>query len=221
MDRPLDVHRVPERDGGCDESEATCAVALLLEAAISDFSQAAKEYGSGKGIARFTFVETGMDAASQFDALQPGEDEQCPFDPAQCAQGDSETVLAGVAAQLAKHERGRYGALLDRRCEMKDIVPVSADSFQVDCSTNHRHKRWVFDLAVRQIEPCVAQVADARREAKTEQMHEGEDVIGEARGVGVMLFNSQVGLMVKQAVEDVRGVSRTPTLTTLELKGAY
>lgn len=38
-------------------------------------------------------------------------------------------------------------------------------------------------------------------------MHECEDVIGEARGVGVMFFDSQVGLMVKQAVEDIRGVA--------------
>ncbi len=61
-----------------------------------------------------------MDAAAQLDALQPGEDELGSFDPAQLAQGDCKAVLARVAAQLAKHERGRDGALLDRRCETKD-----------------------------------------------------------------------------------------------------
>ena len=45
-------------------------------------------------------------------------------------------------------------------------------------------------------------------------------MVREAGGVGVMLLDPQVGFMVKQPVEDV-GESRTPTLTTLELNGAY
>jgi hypothetical protein len=52
-----------------------------------------------------------MDAAAQLDALQPGEDELGSFDPAQLAQGDCKAVLARVAAQLAKHERGRDGSI--------------------------------------------------------------------------------------------------------------
>jgi len=126
LDRPLDVHGVPERDRGCDQSEAACAVALLLEAAVSDLSETAEEYSSGEGVARFAFVEAGMNAASQLDALQPGEDEQCPFDPAQLAQGDSEAVLTRVAAQLAKYERSRHGALLDGRGETKDATITDA-----------------------------------------------------------------------------------------------
>jgi hypothetical protein len=69
-----------------------------------------------------------VDAAAQLNTLQPGEDELCSFDPAQFAQGDCKAVLARVTAQLAKHERGGDGALLDRRGETKDLVPVSADA---------------------------------------------------------------------------------------------
>ena len=145
MDRPLDVDGVPERDGRCDESEAACAVALLLEAAISDFSEAAKEYGSSERVARLAFVEASVNAAAQFHTLQPGKDKQCPFDTAQLAQSDSETVLTGVAAQLAKHERGRHGALLDGGGEAKNLVPVSADRFQVDGSTDHGRERLVLE----------------------------------------------------------------------------
>jgi len=39
------------------------------------------------------------------------------------------------------------------------------------------------------VELGVAQIADARREAKAQQVHQGKDVIGEARCVGVMLID--------------------------------
>ena len=38
-------------------------------------------------------------------------------------------------------------------------------------------------------------------------MHEGEDVIREACGVGIVLFDPPVGFMVKQTVEDIGGVA--------------
>ena len=116
---------------------------MLLEAAVPDLSEAAEEDGSGEGVARFAFVEAGVNAAAQFDALQPGEDEQGSFDPAQFAQGDREAVLARVAAELAKHERSRHGALLDRSGEAEDLVPVGADGFEVDRAADHGCKRLV------------------------------------------------------------------------------
>jgi hypothetical protein len=58
---PVDVHGIPERDGSGDESEATGAIALLLEAAVPDLSEAAKENGTREGVAcltlcRFSFT---------------------------------------------------------------------------------------------------------------------------------------------------------------------
>ena len=41
-------------------------------------------------------------------------------------------------------------------------------------------------------------VADARREAEAQEVHQGEDVIGEARRVGVVLLDPQVGFVVQQ-----------------------
>ena len=38
-------------------------------------------------------------------------------------------------------------------------------------------------------------------------MHEGKDMIGEARRVGVVLLDAQVGLVVQQAVEHVGRVA--------------
>ncbi len=54
-----------------------------------------------------------MHAAAQFNTLQPVQDEQRALDPAQLAQGHGQSVLARVAAELAQHQRGGDGALLD------------------------------------------------------------------------------------------------------------
>ena len=37
-------------------------------------------------------------------------------------------------------------------------------------------------------------------------MHHSKDVVGEAGGVGVMLFDPQVGFVIEQAVQHVGGV---------------
>ena len=171
-------------------------VALLLEAAVPDLSQTAEENSPGERVACLAFVESRMDTAAQLDALQPGEDEQGSFNPTQLAQCNRKAVLSRVAAQLAEHERSRHGALFDRRGEAEDLVPMSADGFEVEGPSDHGRKRRVFDLAARKVQPSVAQVADARREAETEQMHEGEDAIGEACRIGVVLLDPQVGFMM-------------------------
>ena len=51
------------------------------------------------------------------------------------------------------------------------------------------------------------QIAQPRREAKAQQMHEGKDVIGEASRVGVVLLYAQVGLVIEQTIEHVGGIT--------------
>jgi len=64
LDSSLDVHGVPKRDGGRDESKAASPIALLLKAPVSDFAEAAEEDGSGERISGFALVETGVNAAA-------------------------------------------------------------------------------------------------------------------------------------------------------------
>nr|QIZ18812.1 hypothetical protein pRF108-2_97k_tetX_00062 [Escherichia coli] len=118
LDQPLggafQVHRVPQHDSRRHQVEAAGPVALLLEAPIPDFPKAVEEHRPGQRVARLTFVQAGMHAAAQFNTLQPVQDEQRALDPAQLAQGHGQSVLARVAAELAQHQRGGDGALLDR-----------------------------------------------------------------------------------------------------------
>jgi len=155
LDQPLSgalqVHRVPQHNGGRHQVQAAGPVALLLEAPIPDLAEAVKEHRPGQGVARFTLVQSSMHAAAQFDALQPVEDEQGAFDPAQLAQGHGKAILAWIAAELSQHQRGSDGALLDRAGEAQDVVPMGADVLDVQGATNHWAQCRVVLDAIRHI----------------------------------------------------------------------
>ena len=59
-------------------------------------------------------------------------------------------------------------------------------------------------LLRQQVELALLEVANARREAETEQVAEAEHVIGDTARVGVVLLDRQSGVVIEQAVEDVR-----------------
>ena len=84
-----------------------------------------------------------MHAAAQFNTLQPVRDEQRALDPAQLAQGHGQSVLARVAAELAQHQRGGDGALLDRAGRAQDVVPVGTHVLDVQGAADQRAQRRV------------------------------------------------------------------------------
>ncbi len=135
--------RVPQHDSRRHQVEAAGPVALLLEAPIPDFPKAVEEHRPGQRVARLTFVQAGMHAAAQFNTLQPVQDEQRALDPAQLAQGHGQSVLARVAAELAQHQRGGDGALLDPSGQAQDVVPVGTHVLDVQGAADQRAQRRV------------------------------------------------------------------------------
>ncbi len=105
--------------------------------------------------------------------MQPVEDEQRALDAAQLAQRDGQAVLARVAAEFPEHQRGRHRALLDRGGQPQDFVPMGADVLDVERAADHRLERVIGGIALRDVELGVAQVADARREAEAQEVHQG------------------------------------------------
>lgn len=77
----------------------------------------------------------------------------------------------------------------------------------IDGTADHGTECWPLHRLARHIKTFVRQVAYARRETEAEQMTESEDVIREACGIGVVLFDPQLGLVIKQAVEHMRGIA--------------
>ena len=86
---------------------------------------------------------------------------------------------------------------------------MGTDMLDVERAADHGLQRVIGSLALRDVELGVAQIADARREAKAQQVHQREDVIGEARRISVVLLDAQVGFVVQQAVEHVGRVAHT------------
>lgn len=72
--------------------------------------------------------------------------------------------------------------------------------FGVDCSADERVQGWVGTTA-REVYACFGEIADAGREPESEKMRQGEDVVGESGGVGVMLGDAEVGFVVEKPVE--------------------
>ncbi|KDK90481.1 hypothetical protein AF31_05569 [Klebsiella pneumoniae CHS 75] len=102
---PFQIDRVPQHDGSRYQIEAASPVALLLETAVADFTQAVEKHCPGQRIARLALVQAGMHAAAQFHALQPVQDEQRALDAAQLAERHGQAVLAWVAAELSEFRR--------------------------------------------------------------------------------------------------------------------
>jgi hypothetical protein len=115
--------------------------------------------------------------------------------------------LAGVAGEFTDDERSGHGAVPNGCGESKHFLPLRSDQFEVEFAADQRSERWVVSLRAWHIEPLVGEVADSGREAEAQHMAERKDMIGEACGVGVVLLDSQIGLMVEQTVENVRGVA--------------
>lgn len=167
-----------------------------------------EEHGSGQRLAGLALVQPGVHAPTQLHALQPVQDEEGALDAAKLAQRNGQAVLAGVAAELAQHQRCRDGALLDGGGQAQDVVPVGADGAQVQpLGADRGFQGGVARLALRDEQFRVGEVADARREAQAQQMHQAEDVVGEAGGVGVVLLDAQVRLVIQQPVQDIGRVA--------------
>jgi len=57
IERPAEIHGVPERDRGGDEREPARTILLRLGCAITQSAEAMKANGAGEGVARFALVE--------------------------------------------------------------------------------------------------------------------------------------------------------------------
>ncbi len=86
---------------------------------------------------------------------------------------------------------------------------MSANSLDVQpVAANHRLECIVGSIALGNEQLGVAQVADARREPESQKVHQAEHMIGEARRVGVVFLDTQVRLVVQQAIEHIGRVAQ-------------
>ena len=86
---------------------------------------------------------------------------------------------------------------------------MGANVLHVDVAADQAGERRVLFGAAVDIQALVGQIADARREVEAQKVHQCEQVIGEARRVGVVLLDAQVGFR-GVAARPGRGWRRAP-----------
>ena len=206
-DGAFQVDGVPEDDGSDDQIETARPIALVFEAAVAQVALPVEEDRAGKSVPGFAFIEANLDTSAQLRVFHPLQHEKRALDAPDFAKRGVEAVLAGIAGKLADDERSGHRAVPDGCGESQDLFPLRSDQFEVQLAADQRRERWMVALLARHIEPLVGEVADAGRKAKSQQMAERKDVIGEAGCVGVVLLDPQIGLVVEQTVENVRGIA--------------
>ena len=60
---------------------------------------------------------------------------------------------------------------------------------------------------LKDVEPLVVELTNAGGKAKTEQMTQGKHVVSVAQGIGIVLLNRQVGLVIQQAIQGIGGLT--------------
>jgi hypothetical protein len=107
-------------------------------------------------------------APAQLDVLQPVEREQRTLNAAQLTQCDRQAVLARVA-ELSKHQGGGHRTQLYWCREPQDFIPMGANMFDMDAAADQAGERRIALHVSVDVEVLVGQVADAWREAETQQ----------------------------------------------------
>ena len=97
VERPAKIYGVPKRDRGGDEGKPARTVLPRLDRPIAQSAEAVKADGAGEGVARFALVELDGRLPPEPRQLEPVEHEQRALDPADFAQGQRQTILAGIA----------------------------------------------------------------------------------------------------------------------------
>lgn len=154
----------------------------------------------------FAFVEPGVHTAAQGWISEPFQHEQGALDSADLAQGPRQAVLTRIGTELAEDQRGCYGPLLDRCGKADDLFELPFDKFRVEGTPDQRAQRGLLARLLRDVQPFVGQITDARREAEAKQMAQGEDVIGKTGRIRIVLLDPQIGFVIQQAIENMRRI---------------
>jgi hypothetical protein len=196
-DGAFQVHGVPKCDGGDDQVESAGTLALIFEAAVAHFPLAIEEDGAGESVPGLAFVEPDLHTSAQLRVSHPFQHKEGALDTPDFAKRCVETVLSRVACEFADNERGGHRPISDGSGEAQDLLPLRFNQQKVELAPNKRSESRMIALLPRYIEPLVGKVTNARCEAKAQKMAECKDVVGKTARIGVVLLDSQIGLMVE------------------------
>jgi len=182
-------------------------VTLVFEGPVTYLSKPVEEHRSCQRVPGFALVETGGYTPPQRWIFDPSQHEEGPLDSSDLAQRKGKAVLTRVGTELAKNQGCRDCALLDGCGQSQDFAKLLSNDPCIDGATDHGAECLPLCRLARHVKTLIRQVAYAGREPEAEQVTESEDVIGEAGGIGVVLLDPQLGLVIEQAIEHMRRIA--------------
>ena len=181
-----EIDGIPERDGGGDESEPARTVLLGLDRAIAQAAEAVEADSADQGVARFALVQLRRGLAPQARQLDPVQYEQRALDPSDFAQGQRQSVLAGVGAEALEEERGAGRSGAHRGREAQGIVPMGRNQLFIGAPADERLEHRPCAGRSQGVEASLGQVGNARGKIEANEIGQGEVVIADAAAIGVM-----------------------------------
>ena len=114
------------------------------------------------------------------------------------------SLPAWVGGQLAQDQAGG-----DRACgqgcpQPQDVGPVRGDQRLAELAADQTPQFPRAGDRLEDVDALGGQIPDARHEPVAQNRRNGEDMVGEPAGVGVLLADVAAGFVHQQAVQDVR-----------------
>ena len=148
-------------------------------------------------------VQAGVGPALHIGVEEPVDDEEGAFDPSDFSESNSQFVLARIRRELSQQLAGRKDAAGRGGRNPEDGRPVPHDHVLPDSVAGQSDQGLRNASGLEDVQPFRRQVPDARDEPIAGQGCDGEDMVGETAGVGVLLTNATPCPGHQQPVEDV------------------
>jgi len=86
---------------------------------------------------------------------------------------------------------------------MQQLIPVGADQIHIDAVADVVFQGRIGVGLAERVEFPILEIAQPRRETLAEQGEQAKDMIACAAGVGEMLIDVELGLMIVETVENI------------------
>ena len=194
---------VPVYDDGGQQVQSGHAVMLALGCSIADFTLATDSQGVFQGVMGLALVETDLSATLHVGIEQPVDNKERAFDTPDFTQGKRQLMLAGIGSKLLQQLAGGHDPRRHRGHGAQEVGPVLGDQAFSDLAPDQPAQFFRGGCRVEEIEPLGRQVSNAGDEPVGQECGDGEDMVGEAAGVGRLFLDPATSLVHQQPVEDI------------------
>ena len=202
-DRFVEMGGIPVNDDGGEQVEPSHAIVLVLAGAVADFALAPDAQRVLERVMSLALVQAGVGPALHIGVEQPVDDEERTFDPSDFTESDSQFVLARIGRELSQQLAGRKSAAGQGGSDPQDVRPVPHDHVLPYFVAGQSGQGFGKASGLEDMQPFRRKVTDARDEPVAKQGCDGEDMVGETAGVGVLLADATPGPGHQQPVENI------------------